>query len=435
MFPGAHSPDGQAPPGPAPYPTIPPAPRAGRRARRYLMPIAVLAVLVLAGVGVFVYLGRATDRPATPEEVRSAATKTITALEQQPVTSARMTFFDQSGMDLRGYLTVTADGVASGAFTDAVAGRADYVAHGGKEAVRGDAAWWARRSYRQVSGVKNRWVRPDRKAFPLDPELFGPGGLAHLVRRVMVGGAPITDAESIDGRPVLGYEDDGWTVLLTRKEPHSLVWLGGRLTDDSPLHPVSLTKRDPLAVPMPPYVSISPATPEPDAEQKTRELQAKVLPQAAEPPPKQGSLAPVGPRFTQSNTARPCSTPTCSWRVTVTNTGTAAAPATIVASVTPGMPTRTFPLGVLEPGQSATTPVMSFPNPVPRAPRQDHPDHGDVHRRRLQPGTARTGRAAHAEAADPRDGSHEVTHPQAGRPGRNGKPVEGAGPDEPQARF
>jgi len=139
---------------------------------------------------------------------------------------------------------------------------------------------------------------------------------------------------------------------------------------------------DPLAVPTPPYLSVTSSTPEEDAEQKTRQLRAQVLPPiaanpgsgqstpgaATQEPPKEANVVLKAPAFDATVNAKTCSGRICSWTVSVTNIGNAAGQASVIASVNPGMPSRTVSLGRLQPGQTATTPVMTFANPAPKVP-------------------------------------------------------------------
>src|SRR5690606_10446512 len=71
------------------------------------------------------------------------------------------------------------------------------------------------------------------------------------------------------------------------------------------------------------------------------------------------------PSFEATIDASYCDTPTCTWSVSVTNTGTAAGEAVVEVSATPGMSPQTHDLGVIEPGSSASTPTLSMANPAP----------------------------------------------------------------------
>ncbi len=361
------------------------------------------ALALVSGIGVVAV--RVWDRPQI-KDGRVIASEVVAGLRAQPVASVRAGYFDPAGMALDGRFTVTADGDAVGTVEESFAGRADYVAGAGVVAVRGDAAWWARRSPTRVSRARDRWIRPDSDGIPVNvASTFSPGGLADLVRSVTDGGVPLSDDTSYLGRPVTGFEKNGWTVLLTRDAPHSLVWIGGSLARDGPLRrvawqhsaegigpasatgPAFVSARgpghhllEPLPVPIPPYLSITPTTPEDDAAQKTRKARLAVLPSmpgdprdnhlppgeaATELPPGESTLAQKAPAFTATVDARTCTGTTCSWTVSVTNTGDAPGQASVIASASPGMPSRTVPLGTLEPGQTRTTPTMTFANPAP----------------------------------------------------------------------
>lgn len=387
--------------GPEPaHPALSPNPdgklpgHTGRRGRRFWCALAAGSVAIVLGIG-GIALVRVTDGSPADVDVPAAAADVAAAVRAQPVTSVHVSFFDPQGMALDGRLTVTGDGMAAGTFADAVAGRAEFVAGDGVEAVRGDAAWWARRSPKQVSGLKDRWVEPDKHASPVDISVFGPAGLAGLVEHVRDGGAPTAETEPVDGQAVTGLERDGWTALFTRATPHTLVWVGGPMGRGSPVRPavaadvaggfrpaalsgpgIDRYAAEPFPVPTPPYLSISVSTPEENAEQKTRQLSLRVLPPisaapadvATQAPPREAEMVPKAPAFEAKINARTCTGPTCSWSVTVTNTGEASGEAAVIMSVTPGMPPRTVSVGQLRPGQSRTTPVQSFANPAPRIP-------------------------------------------------------------------
>jgi hypothetical protein len=182
---------------------------------------------------------------------------------------------------------------------------------------------------------------------------------------------------------------------VTRRAPHRVVWLGGPLSAASPLQPASYRggPAGPAAgggvytagyepVYQPPYVSIAPSTPAETAAGDTRRAVAEVLPPATPgggtaaptigpttgapaPPPGQAAQQPLVPRVDVALNAATCSTPICTWSVTVTNSGTAPGAATVIASATPGMPPVSHPLGVIPPGDRAQTPPMQFGNPAP----------------------------------------------------------------------
>lgn len=337
------------------------------------------AVALICAVTMAVFLVNRHE-PAGGRPVGEA----VAALRQQPATAVQVGYFDPRGSSITGSFTVTADGTASGKLTDPVTGAADYVAGDGEVAVRGDTAWWSRRAPKQVGGVQKRWVTPTVSPFPVDvPAAFGPAGLADTVQRILDGGTPAPVDGGFRGRPATGFERDGWTVLLTEASPHRVLWLGGPLTAIGPIKPVRLTNSkpgfryafSPLAVPEPPYVSVTVPDVPAGAERTTREAVAKVLPpaapaagQATAPPPEQAAVIPKAPAFEATVNAGNCTGPTCSWTVTVTNTGNAAGQASVIATASPGMPTRTIVVGTLKPGQSRTTPPMTFPNPAPAVP-------------------------------------------------------------------
>ena len=375
--------------------------RDGRRRLRWWHAV-IASALVLCGVAGVVAV-RALHRAEPKDDPQTAAAAIIESVRTQSVISFQASWFNASGLESDGRFTVTGDGDAAGTINESFAGRADYVADESRVAVRGDQAFWERHTPSQTSALKDRWVQPDDGGFPVRVASdLGPDGLASVVQHVMQRGRPITEEQTFGGKPVDGFSNGEWTVLFTRERPHKLVWLGGPLDALSPVRPIAWapagprpafvtatasTQRvfvdrltqDPVGVPTPPYLSITPTTPEEAAEQKTRQARAAVLPSlsadagtanpnpglAAQAPPKQSAVVTQVPVFEAQVNAKTCTGNTCSWTVTVTNTGNAAGEATVVASASPGMAPRTISVGILNPGQSRTTPVMTFPNPAP----------------------------------------------------------------------
>ncbi len=110
------------------------------------------------------------------------------------------------------------------------------------------------------------------------------------------------------------------------------------------------------SAPTPPYVSVS-VDPAPNDIRKV-DFPKGVLDEK--------KTAARLPAFEVTVNATTCRTVNCSWTVTVKNVGTAAGDASVIASVTPGMTTtKVEKLGKIQPGGTATTAQMSFPNPAP----------------------------------------------------------------------
>ncbi|GIE91325.1 hypothetical protein [Actinoplanes regularis] len=304
-------------------------------------------LLALTATGGLVRLQTGPQAAPDPEV---AAAQAARALSGQKVTSLKISFFDQAGLDVTGDLTVTAGGTTTGKLADSGGGSAEYLASGGDTAVRGDQDWWARRDPARVGALQAHWVRPKDYAFPLENDALTPKALASMIEWVRDGGTPATGTVSVAGRAVVGMRRDGWTVLFSREKPYRLVWFGGPLQDGTPL-----TQTDSSAPQTPPYVSAL-VDPSPGDAPKA------VFPADAR---EEDKVAANLPAFDVTVNATTCRSVTCSWSVTVTNTGTAAGDASVIASVSPGMPkTQVKALGKLSPGQTVTTPKMSFPNPA-----------------------------------------------------------------------
>jgi hypothetical protein len=222
-------------------------------------------------------------------------------------------------------------------------------------------------------------------AFPFDiAQTLRPAALADLTRKLATV-ASAKNPDTVGGTPVLTVTSYNWTAVVTADKSHRLLWLSGPVragalarpsvggTDTGRLLPAYLRDPGPIPVAQPPYVSIAvaPAAPEPvrSAIATLRPQASPALPGASAAPqgkaPAQADVTPKFAAFELAINATNCSTPVCSWTVAVTNTGDAPGEATVYATATPGMPLMTRPLGMLAPGQTATTPPMSFGNPAP----------------------------------------------------------------------
>ncbi|BCJ41075.1 hypothetical protein GCM10010168_46270 [Actinoplanes ianthinogenes] len=315
-------------------------------------------LVVLAAAGGLVYLQTRSDSSPDP---KAAAAQAATALRGQDATSLKVSFFDQTGLDVTGDLTVTAGGTAQGTLTDAGGGKADFRAARADTAVRGDKAWWARRDAARVAALQGVWVRPKGLAFPVETAALQPDSLAGMIDWVRSGGTAATDVRTVAGQPVVGLRRGGWTFLFSSAEPHRLVWFGGAVQDRAPIAPLQPGKpinyrSSQLTPPTPPYVSAL-VNPPPENAEVADFPDAAVVEENA---------TAKRPAFEVEVNATTCRTTTCTWSVTVTNTGTAAGKASVVASVSPGMTqTQVTSLGTLQPGAIATTATMSFRNPAP----------------------------------------------------------------------
>jgi hypothetical protein len=315
-------------------------------------------LLALAAAGGLFYL---RTRPADAPSPKAAAAQAATTLRAQKATSVKVSFFDQTGWDVTGDLKVVPGGSAQGTLTDSGGGKADFLASGDDTAVRGDKAWWARRDAARVGELQGVWVRPEALAFPIEGIELQPDSLAGMIDWARHDGVAAPDVTSVAGKSAVGLRRDGWTFLFSRDEPHRLLWFGGALQDGSPTAPLQPGngfnhQTSGVAATTPPYVSVL-VNPEPEDTTVAAFPEDTVA---------ENEVAVKRPAFDVTVNASTCRTVTCTWSVTVRNTGTAAAEASVIASVSPGMPdTQVTSIGTIQPGASATTAKMSFPNPAP----------------------------------------------------------------------
>lgn len=316
-----------------------------RRTPFLLIGLALFLALIAAGG--LVYL-RTQDAPAPKPEV--AAAQAATALRGQDATSLKATFFDQTGLDVTGDLTVAKGGDTTGTLADSGGGKAEYLVAGKNAAVRGDQNWWARRDPARVGVLQNHWVRPEGWAFPMEGTGLDPDALAGMVDWVRDGGEKAADVGPVGGQLVVGMRRSGWTVLFSSATPHRLVWFGGPVQEGTPIGSVGGQ-----AAATPPYVSVLVNPPPGDVEKVS--LPKDIIAEKS---------AAKLPAFDVDVDVTTCRTVNCSWTVTVKNVGDVAGEASVIASVTPGMTkTRVESLGRIEPGETLTTAKMTFRNPAP----------------------------------------------------------------------
>ncbi|GAA2629597.1 hypothetical protein GCM10010399_71860 [Dactylosporangium fulvum] len=375
-------PDMRTPVSAPPADDVPPADEAPIHPprRRGLVAGALAVVLVAAGIVAYV-----VSRPGEPSLTTDLA-QAVSAVAAAPGASVTLAFGDDRGNLVGAEFTVTADGLGSGTVTDPGGGRADVRTNGTRTVVRGDAAWWARRAPDQVSALADRWVQPkDGVALPVDAgRVLTPKGLAEAIRFAGAGRPAVAGTVRLGDRDADLVENGDWSLVATKAQPRTVVWFGGHLSGFGPLQPSSRLGGPPWLLPLPtgdgagfvpayerihrpPYVSVTVAVPDEAALGRTRAAVGEVL-----APDKAGSAAiqqakvqVKAPRFQLDADLDICATPQCSWAVTVTNTGTAPGDATVVATVEPGMATRTIHLGVVAPGARIATPAMPFKNPAP----------------------------------------------------------------------
>ncbi|GAA4258162.1 hypothetical protein GCM10022255_077790 [Dactylosporangium darangshiense] len=355
-----------------PEPPAAPPPHSERRSVLIGLLAAALIMIAVVGVGVALAV-RDRGGPAA-----QAVEDAVRALAAAPGVGLQLTFAGPDGEAVDADLTFTSDGTGSGTITDPGGGRAEVRNSGLHTYVRADAAWWSRRAPEKLSGLAGRWIEPEPGvALPIGIGLaLTPRALAGSIDSAVSGVDPKTIG-AVDWRgraaDIVQYHD--WTVAVTKTSPPSVVWLGGPLTDNGPLQPAGRSGGGQ-------QVAIALAEPDGDALAQARAAVAELLtpaaagltsagapaPSAAPPAaPERVSQFQVGvtaaPRWAIRANAPACESSQCVWSVTVTNVGTATAEATVLAGVAPGTQVRTVPLGALQPGAWATTPVMTFANP------------------------------------------------------------------------
>jgi hypothetical protein len=360
---------------------------------------AGLAVLVGAVLAIVLVAGRDRGSPSAARLREAAA-----VLSAAPAVRVGVTTRAPGGRTVAGDFVVTADGFARGTVTDRFAGTAELLAGAGRIAVRGDEAWWARRAPAYLGVLVDRWVRPEPEAaFPFDvASALSPVALARLTRALadqaptVPSAGPDEDvADTVDGRPVVAVRAGPWTALLTTGSPRELVWLGGPLEPEGPIRPVSAHRVGPRVVvaagalrpaqaePAPPVPGIErhqvSFTPTPAAAAEAEAVRVAVArivlpasPAAETGPdglPAQDQVEPEIAHLDLDIHATDCRTPMCTWTATVFNSGSAPGGGTVYAMVRPGMAIVSFRVPQLPPGESFTTPPMTFPNPAPHGPR------------------------------------------------------------------
>ncbi|MEV6071036.1 hypothetical protein AB0L82_31200 [Nocardia sp. NPDC052001] len=350
------------------------------------MAVAICLLLVLASLTTYgsIRLAIKTLSDSSTGSLSAAAD----LLAKSPALSMRVVYSDTDGRQVAGDVVVTRDRDTAGVITDPIGGRADLVATADRTAVRGDSDFWARRAPKKTGKLRDQWVQPDRGAeFPVDiPSTLNPTALAAFVRSLSNAASADGAVEVIGGKRVRTLVSGEWTAAISVADS-SLLWLTGPVRPGWGVRPAGVQTdlgsgpktTAPHIIPIDndadvPHISITPA---PAEAGPTKDKVDKVLPPAASTSPQAPSVIPnqnePAPSidFSVKGNTPDCWTLTCSWTVTVTNTGNTAGDATVVASATPGMATQEISLGVIAPGASATTPPMTFANPTPKpAPGQ-----------------------------------------------------------------
>ncbi|WP_433219775.1 hypothetical protein ACQP00_16145 [Dactylosporangium sp. CS-047395] len=358
------------------------ADRGPRRLRAGL--VAGGLALAVAAVGVVAVVGLFGDDDRTDGTDVGAAVRDIAGARG---TTAALTFGDRHGALVDAEFTVTADGLGAGVVSDPGGGRAEVRTNGTRTVVRADVGWWSRRAPGQASALADRWILPeDGLILPIDiTRALTPKGVAESVRFAAAGHPKIGGTVPWRGKDADVIDNDDWLLLVTREEPRTVVWFGGHLTGFGPLQPAArhgpataavrpaVLRFGPAYQPstVPPYVGVALSTPDDAALAEVRAQVGQVLPppdraaaaDAPEPPAVRDAVRLTAPRFSVQPDDGGCARGQCSWSVRVVNVGDAPCDVTVLAAVDPGPGPRTVKLGVLAPGQAATTPAMTFADP------------------------------------------------------------------------
>lgn len=293
-------------------------------------------------------------------------------------------------------VTVKSNGEAAGALTFPVAGKAEIAWSGrkGQLYVRGDPAFWESGPDSAELALSDRWISMQKRSgyylldsLPVDLGSLAPASIATLVRQVTTNPkATQDDTGTMNGNPVVSYDLNGWTVVLSNAAPHTVLAIGGTPSDTgAPIRSAdwSPSKSHPAASPAiettdfqvgstvaagdtyDPYLYLVP-TPANDAN--TAMVNSTVS--AATASPANGDItansnpAADSPQFqVDESSSSYCSTSTCPESFSVTNTGGKAGDATLYVSGQ-GFGTQTFPLGVIAPGGTRTV-NFTRPNQAP----------------------------------------------------------------------
>ncbi|MFB9406602.1 hypothetical protein [Dactylosporangium matsuzakiense] len=373
-----------APPAPPAPPTPPPGRPAGNRLLIGLgAAVIVIAVAAVAGIA-FVTLRSSTRHDDSPT---AGIADAVAAIAGARGTRAAMTFGDRNGTLVDAEFTMTAAGLGTGTVSDPGGGRAEVRTNGTRTVVRADVNWWSRRAPAQASALADKWILPkDGLILPIDiGRALTPKGLAESVRFAASGSPKAAGTVPWLGRDADVLDNGDWLLVKARTEPRSVVWFGGHLSGFGPLQPAGLHGGRGGLLPLPdatggrfrpayqpynvpPYVGVTLSTADDATLAQVEQAVGEVLPPpdragapgAPAPPASQEHVRLTAPSFVTQADDGDCTGQRCTWSVKVTNKGSAPCDATAIASVSPGMAPVTTHLGVIDPGQSASTPSMTY---------------------------------------------------------------------------
>ncbi|RRS00446.1 DNA/RNA non-specific endonuclease [Glycomyces terrestris] len=356
---------------------------------------AVLVMFTAFVAAVFVI-----DRAGT-QQVGVIADDPGAVYAEADAVSAAYTLSAADGVVSSGWMAVTADGYAEQSILDGTSGSATVRSTPDGTAVWGDAGWWGRRAPGRAAGAAGTWVQPDDGlSFPIDITTdLTPAALAELIRSIDEEGAVDPAVTTYQGIPVIASTYLDWTLIRTDTLPSEVLLLTGPIHSGM-FRSAAAADTDLVVVPAVdgagaearPYgsltggesIAIQPARLDQSGADTVRSAASSTVagestappsadPDSAEaappadavPPPPQADLPTGQPAFEVEVNASYCDTPTCTWSAAVTNTGTAAGSAVVEVSATPGMGPQRHDLGVIQPGQTASTPTLSMANQAP----------------------------------------------------------------------
>lgn len=315
------------------------------------------------------------SRAAAAAQGASAARR----LDKLPGVHLSVAYAPGDGLPVtRGELTVTADGKATGTLKAPVAGKAAMAWSGDQLYLKGDNDFWAQQSphYGHDLTSSGHWIAPEKRygyymlrSFGVNVGSLTPKSLASAVRQVTSDpSATQEDTRGPQGHRVRSYTTHGSTVVLTSEAPYRVVALGLSPSHAGPVESAAwhshastvaqavdhrATPADDTDVYHNPYLIVS--VPKPATDKETAAVRAaasEAADAAVSPASTAEEISSQGPKFTTtSNDPYLCTTQPCSYSFTVKNEGDAPGEATLHLSF-PGVPDRSYPLGMLEPGES-----------------------------------------------------------------------------------
>ncbi|MFB6878542.1 DNA/RNA non-specific endonuclease [Streptomyces sp. NPDC056323] len=292
--------------------------------------------------------------------------------------------------------------------SEPVAGKSAMAWSGDRLYLKGDSDFWAQQDphYGNDLTSSGHWVAPEKRdgyymldSFAVNAGSLTPRSLAAVVTQVTSDPETVEqDAGVIAGHKAVAYTARGWTVVLTKASPYTVLAIGGDPSHQSPVKPAAWHEPRPTegragsstyratAVPASyadgDYSSYLLMEPRPATKEQTtaaRSTAASAAATAVTPAaPAEAVSRTMGPAFTiTDNSESLCTTNPCSYSVTVTNSGDKAGAATLFLSF-PQVPSRPHPLGTLQPKQSKQV-NGTRPNIAPPGRTVRHTDYAWVY--------------------------------------------------------